>query len=236
MLQAPRIRQAVTRRVNGGSGRQAVNPLPSGDDWTVLDDGTVIYDSVVICEYFDSLHDGEKLFALVQVPAVLPRFVQLPGEKGCVFVPLEADVTYGHLREELDDGVGGLGHSSGEPTLKLGAQRAPAREAVLARDGALCRRELRARVLAAQRLEPALCRLAIPVGVRACQGTPSFMKRPASARDGQKEGPCERRRRRVRPFTRTVGRLFGRDQDSQRGDRSASRNGRRSGSPVHSPA
>jgi glutathione S-transferase len=27
-----------------------------------LADGTVIYDSVVICEYFDSLHGGEKLF------------------------------------------------------------------------------------------------------------------------------------------------------------------------------
>ena len=27
-----------------------------------LADGTVIYDSVVICEYFDSLHAGEKLF------------------------------------------------------------------------------------------------------------------------------------------------------------------------------
>ena len=27
-----------------------------------LADGTVIYDSPVICEYFDSLHDGEKLF------------------------------------------------------------------------------------------------------------------------------------------------------------------------------
>src|SRR5436853_7816509 len=27
-----------------------------------LADGTVIYDSVVICEYFDSLHNGEKLF------------------------------------------------------------------------------------------------------------------------------------------------------------------------------
>src|ERR1044071_5456996 len=27
-----------------------------------LADGTAIYDSVVICEYFDSLHDGEKLF------------------------------------------------------------------------------------------------------------------------------------------------------------------------------
>jgi len=28
----------------------------------VLADGTVIYDSPVICEYFDSLHDGPKLF------------------------------------------------------------------------------------------------------------------------------------------------------------------------------
>ena len=27
-----------------------------------LADGTVIYDSVVICEYLDTLHDGEKLF------------------------------------------------------------------------------------------------------------------------------------------------------------------------------
>lgn len=31
----------------------------------------------------------EKLFAVVQVPAVLPRFVQLPSEKGHVFAPLE---------------------------------------------------------------------------------------------------------------------------------------------------
>jgi glutathione S-transferase len=28
----------------------------------VLDDGTPLYDSVVICEYFDTLHDGPKLF------------------------------------------------------------------------------------------------------------------------------------------------------------------------------
>lgn len=28
----------------------------------VLDDGTALYDSTVICEYFDSLHDGRKLF------------------------------------------------------------------------------------------------------------------------------------------------------------------------------
>jgi hypothetical protein len=41
MLKAPRIRQGVTRRANGGSGRSAVNPLPSSDDWTVSNDGTV---------------------------------------------------------------------------------------------------------------------------------------------------------------------------------------------------
>jgi polyphosphate kinase len=34
----------------------------------------------------------EKLFAVVQVPAVLPRFVQLPSEKGHVFTPLEAAI------------------------------------------------------------------------------------------------------------------------------------------------
>ncbi len=34
----------------------------------VLADGTVIYDSRVICEYFDSLHDGPKLFP-VAIPA-----------------------------------------------------------------------------------------------------------------------------------------------------------------------
>ncbi|MGE0559801.1 MAG: glutathione S-transferase [Burkholderiales bacterium] len=28
----------------------------------VLDDGSVLYDSTVICEYLDSLHDGRKLF------------------------------------------------------------------------------------------------------------------------------------------------------------------------------
>jgi len=28
----------------------------------ILDDGTVLYDSPVICEYLDGLHDGEKLF------------------------------------------------------------------------------------------------------------------------------------------------------------------------------
>jgi glutathione S-transferase len=37
------------------------NPL-SKIPTLVLDDGTVLYDSAVICEYFDQLHDGPKLF------------------------------------------------------------------------------------------------------------------------------------------------------------------------------
>jgi glutathione S-transferase len=37
------------------------NPL-SKIPTLVLDDGTVIYDSPVICEYLDSLHDGARLF------------------------------------------------------------------------------------------------------------------------------------------------------------------------------
>jgi hypothetical protein len=43
MLKAPRVRQAVTRRGLGlgGSGRPALNPLPAGDDWTMLHDGTL---------------------------------------------------------------------------------------------------------------------------------------------------------------------------------------------------
>src|SRR5262249_15750680 len=34
-------------------------------------------------------HHAEKMFAVVQVPAVLPRFWQLPSDKGHVVVPLE---------------------------------------------------------------------------------------------------------------------------------------------------
>jgi glutathione S-transferase len=35
-----------------------LNKIPT----LVLDDGTLLYDSLVICEYLDSLHDGSKLF------------------------------------------------------------------------------------------------------------------------------------------------------------------------------
>lgn len=44
-----------------------LNKLPT----LVLDDGTVIYDSRVICEYLDTLHDGAKMF-----PATDPERLQ----------------------------------------------------------------------------------------------------------------------------------------------------------------
>jgi glutathione S-transferase len=48
------------------------NPL-SKIPTLVLDDGTVLYDSAVICEYLDSLHDRAKLFP----PAGPARFTAL---------------------------------------------------------------------------------------------------------------------------------------------------------------
>jgi polyphosphate kinase len=54
--------------------------------------------SINLCVLLQRPHDGEKLFAVVQVPAVLPRFVQLPGEKTYVFVPLETVIRI-HLPE-----------------------------------------------------------------------------------------------------------------------------------------
>src|SRR5262245_2392594 len=54
--------------------------------------------SLNLCVLLQRPHDGEKLFALVQVPAVLPRFVQLPSEKGHTFVPLETVIRM-HLPE-----------------------------------------------------------------------------------------------------------------------------------------
>ena len=55
----------TVRTVVGGTtphaGLMRQNPL--GKIPTLeLDDGTVLYDSPVICEYFDTLHDGPKLF------------------------------------------------------------------------------------------------------------------------------------------------------------------------------
>ena len=60
---ASRIR---TERVVVGANKpnadvMAVNPL-NKIPTLVLDDGTALYDSRVICEYFDSLREGAKLF------------------------------------------------------------------------------------------------------------------------------------------------------------------------------
>jgi len=41
MLQAPRTRQLVIRQSGVSRAQAAINPIPSGDDWTVLNDGTV---------------------------------------------------------------------------------------------------------------------------------------------------------------------------------------------------
>jgi glutathione S-transferase len=56
----------VTERVVVTAGKSnpdvmAVNPL-NKIPTLVLDDGTTLYGSAVICEYVDSLHDGPKLF------------------------------------------------------------------------------------------------------------------------------------------------------------------------------
>jgi glutathione S-transferase len=56
---------AATTQPHDGLMRD--NPL-SKIPTLVLGDGTVIYDSPVICEYFDSLHDGPKL-----IPAPIPE-------------------------------------------------------------------------------------------------------------------------------------------------------------------
>ena len=56
---------AATTQPHDGLMRD--NPL-SKIPTLVLADGTVIYDSPVICEYFDGLHDGPKLF-----PTAMPE-------------------------------------------------------------------------------------------------------------------------------------------------------------------
>jgi glutathione S-transferase len=45
----------------------ALNPL-NKIPTLVLDDGTVLYDSRVICEYLDTLHEGPRLFPYDKVP------------------------------------------------------------------------------------------------------------------------------------------------------------------------
>src|SRR5262245_7825256 len=60
------VARTGTERVGVGANKpnadvMALNPL-NRIPTLVLDDGSVLYDSRVICEYFDTLHDGPKLF------------------------------------------------------------------------------------------------------------------------------------------------------------------------------
>jgi glutathione S-transferase len=55
----------IVRTVVGGTTphRELMRENPLGKIPTlVLEDGTILYDSPVICEYLDTLHDGAKLF------------------------------------------------------------------------------------------------------------------------------------------------------------------------------
>jgi len=60
---APRI-ECVRTLVSMNRPNSDLLPVnPTGKIPTLeLDDGTALYDSLVICEYLDSLHDGRKLF------------------------------------------------------------------------------------------------------------------------------------------------------------------------------
>jgi glutathione S-transferase len=60
---APRIRteRVVVSAAAPNAEVMATNPL-NKIPTLILDDGTALYDSRVICEYFDTLHDGPRLF------------------------------------------------------------------------------------------------------------------------------------------------------------------------------
>jgi glutathione S-transferase len=59
--QAGRIETIQTDVWDEAGGIRADNPL-ARIPALITDDGTILYDSPVICEYLDSLHDGERLF------------------------------------------------------------------------------------------------------------------------------------------------------------------------------
>ena len=70
LIRAPRTRQAVRRRAQGGgSGRSAFNPISSADDWTVLDDGMVAV--VKIADYHvDWVRPDRSVTSTAKVPAM----------------------------------------------------------------------------------------------------------------------------------------------------------------------
>lgn len=60
---ASRLQLERTPVAMNNPNRGLLKTNPTGKIPTLmLDDGTALYDSTVICEYFDSLHDGPKLF------------------------------------------------------------------------------------------------------------------------------------------------------------------------------
>jgi glutathione S-transferase len=58
--QDARIERIPTSTTDPKSGLSDQNPLGKVPAFT-MDDGTVLYDSPVICEYLDSLHNGRKM-------------------------------------------------------------------------------------------------------------------------------------------------------------------------------
>jgi hypothetical protein len=113
--------------------------------------------------------------------------------------------------EEPDHRVG-LGR--GETAIHLGAQRAPAREAVLARDRELGLGEPSGAIRAVQLLEPVLGELlqVLEAGtIGKGHDAPPFHV-PGVRDIGRKVVPSSLRSRWVRPFTRTVRRLAGRQR------------------------
>jgi glutathione S-transferase len=58
---AERIERIITDTLDPNSGLAEHNPLVKVPA-LILEDGEVLYDSPVICEYLDSLHDGAKIF------------------------------------------------------------------------------------------------------------------------------------------------------------------------------
>ena len=67
LAQRIRTERVVVGASNPNPAVMAVNPL-NKIPTLVLDDGTALYDSRVICEYLDTLHAGPKLFPTDQAP------------------------------------------------------------------------------------------------------------------------------------------------------------------------
>lgn len=93
-----KIERVPTNFTDPANGLAAQNPL-SKVPALVLENGTTLYDSPVICEYLDSLHSGTKMF------------------------PASGDARWTALRRQaLADGIMDAG------ILRIGEQRRPANE------------------------------------------------------------------------------------------------------------